>query len=246
MNSTLEVILQHRSIRSFSPRKLTRAEIEQIVSAAQSASTSSYMQAYSMIGVTDETKKKELAEITGQSYVANNGYLIVFCADLNRLTFSAKKDEFEQLKPNLENTEHLLVSSIDAALAAQNAAVAAESMGFGICYIGSIRNQIERVGTLFNLPEYVIPLFGMVFGEPTENPEKKARLPMAAVFFENEYEKDKSNAILEFNEKVQQYYQKRSKNQKIDNWSDQMIRRLKKPIRMEVSDYVQKQGFNKR
>lgn len=246
MNPTLEVILEHRSTRSFSPRKLTKAEIELIVSAAQSASTSSYMQAYSMIGITNENKKKELAEITGQSYVANNGYLIIFCADLNRLSFFAKREEFEALKPNLENTEHLLVASIDAALAAQNAAVAAESMGFGICYIGSIRNQMERVGTLLNLPEYVIPLFGMVFGEPTENPEKKPRLPKRAVFFENEYEKDISNAVLNFNENVHQYYQNRSKNQKLDNWSDQMIRRLKKPIRMDVSDYVQKQGFNKR
>ncbi|MEQ6388327.1 oxygen-insensitive NADPH nitroreductase [Bacillaceae bacterium S4-13-58] len=245
MNSTIEILLQHRSIRSFSSKQLTTEEIDQIVLSAQSASTSSYMQAYSIIGVTDKKKKKILAEITGQSYVENNGYLMIFCADLNRLTTTANQDDFEQLKPNLENTEHFLVASIDVALAAQNAAIAAESMNLGICYIGSIRNQIEKVGSLFNLPKHVIPLFGMVFGEPTEKPEKKPRLPMEAVFFENEYG-NTSNAVQEFNEKAQKYYKQRSMNQRIDNWSDQMIRRLQKPIRMDVTDYIKKQGFNKR
>lgn len=89
----------------------------------------------------------------------------------------ASKEEYEQMLANLENSEHFLVSSVDAALAAQNAAIAAESMDLGICYIGSIRNNLSQVDELLSLPKHVIPLFGMVTGVPDHQPERKPRLP---------------------------------------------------------------------
>lgn len=75
MNEMIETILNHRSVRSFKDEPLTEEQIKIIISSAQSASTSSYIQAYSIIGVTDKKKKKKLAELAGnQSYVELNGH----------------------------------------------------------------------------------------------------------------------------------------------------------------------------
>lgn len=83
------------------------------------------------------------------------------------------------------------VSAIDTAITAQNAALAAESLGLGICYLGSILNARKYLNDKLNLPERVIPLFGMVIGVPDDQPEQKPRLPLQAVYFENEYLQDR-------------------------------------------------------
>ncbi|WP_407268188.1 oxygen-insensitive NADPH nitroreductase [Radiobacillus sp. PE A8.2] len=249
MNATLETILNHRSIRKFKKEQLTYDQITNIVEAACRASTSSYMMAYCIIGVTDEVKKQKLAEISHQDYVQNNGHLFVFCADLNRLTIKASKSDYDKMLENLQNTEHFLVASIDAALAAQNAALAAESMGLGICYIGSLRNNIQEVDSLLNLPYHVIPLFGMAVGVPDQQREIRPRLPHKAIYFENEYEHDNqiiNNYLNEFNDLVNDYYQKRSSNQRNDTWTEQMVRKFNKPTRMDVSSFVQEKKFNRK
>lgn len=245
MNNTIETILNHRSIRKFKDTPLTKEQLSTVLSAAQQASTSSYMMAYSIIGVTDPAKKTELAEITGQAYVKDNGHLLIFCADLHRHTLKASEEQYENMKPNLENSEHFLVSAIDAALAAQNAAIAAESMGLGICYIGSIRNQLERVDEILSLPNHVIPLFGMVLGVPAHSPDQKPRLPKEGIYFENEY-KDHTSELEAFDKEIASYYHTRSSNNRVDTWTDQMLRRFTTPMRMDVTDLVKKKGFNKR
>ncbi|MCA1012647.1 oxygen-insensitive NADPH nitroreductase [Halobacillus halophilus] len=245
MNQTIETILNHRSIRKFKDIPLTDEQLDTMLSAAQQASTSSYMMAYSIIGVTDPEKKEKLAEITGQKYVKDNGHLFIYCADLHRPAMMASDEEYEQMLANLENSEHFLVSSVDAALAAQNAAIAAESMDLGICYIGSIRNNLSQVDELLSLPKHVIPLFGMVTGVPDHQPERKPRLPQKGIYFENEY-KDSTQAVETFDAQIKEYYQSRSSNNRIDSWTDQMLRRFTTPMRMDVTDLVQKKGFNKR
>ncbi|MGV2619796.1 UNVERIFIED_CONTAM: oxygen-insensitive NADPH nitroreductase [Halobacillus marinus] len=245
MNETLETILNHKSIRKFKDIPLTGEQLNTIIASAQQASTSSYMMAYSIIGVTDETKKAQLAEITGQSYVKDNGHLMIFCADLHRHTLHATEDQYEEMVENLENSEHFLVAAIDAALAAQNAAIAAESMGLGICYIGSIRNQLNKVDEILDLPKHVLPLFGMVFGTPDAEPDKKPRLPKEAVYFENTYQKDHKEKLAAFDETIAAYYAGRQTNNRSDSWTDQMLRRFTKPIRMDVTGIVKKKGFNK-
>lgn len=92
LNKTIETILNHRSIRSFTDERLTEEEVLTLIKSAQAASTSSYVQAYSIIGVTDQEKKAKLAELAGnQPYVEKNGHFFVFCADLKRHDHIAKR-----------------------------------------------------------------------------------------------------------------------------------------------------------
>ncbi|TCT20011.1 FMN reductase (NADPH) [Melghiribacillus thermohalophilus] len=248
MNPVIEQMFRHRSIRKFKEQQLSDRQIRTIVEAAQRASTSNYYQAYSIIGVTDPIIKKEIADLSGHEHVERSGHFFVFCADLLRLIERAESVTRAKLKENLENTEHFLVAVIDAALAAQNASLAAESMGLGICYIGGIRNDMKRVDELLKLPEFVIPLFGLAVGYPDHDPGVKPRLPLEAVYFENIYCHDEAvytRALENFDETLKKYYAERATNRRHDTWSDQIQRKLIRPVRSEVTEYVQSKGMNK-
>ncbi|MGG3943842.1 oxygen-insensitive NADPH nitroreductase [Peribacillus psychrosaccharolyticus] len=249
MNKLVETILDHRSIRSFEDKLLSKEQIETMVLCAQAASTSSYIQAYTIIGVTDPEKKAALAEIAGpQTYVEKNGHLFIFCADLQRLQRAAEMENADVTEA-LESTEKFLVASIDAALAAQNAAIAAESMGLGICYIGGLRNNLPEVSKLLGIPKRVIPLFGLVAGYPTNPSAKKPRLPLENIYHENEYQSDPgvfNEQLEQFNRTIRSYYLKRSNGLRKDNWTCQMTAMLGKKLRLYMKDYVESQGLNKR
>lgn len=246
MNDVIKLLNNHRSIRSFTEKKLDQETIHTLIQAAQSASTSSYVQAYSIIGVTDESLKAKLREVSGQSYVEHNGHLFVFVIDYNRHT---KLSEKKAVEISFSDTEKLLVGTVDATLAAQNLAVAAESMGLGICYIGSLRNNVARVIELLNLPEGVFPVFGMVVGEPANNGSQKERLPIDAMYFENTYkpvdDADVQDEVEDYDSRVSEYYKERTDGKRSDTWSDQVTTMLSKKIRLDVHDVLKAQGFLK-
>ncbi|WP_449536863.1 oxygen-insensitive NADPH nitroreductase [Ferdinandcohnia sp. Marseille-Q9671] len=248
MNSVIETIMNHRSIRKFEEKGLTDEQIHTIVECAQAASTSSFIQAYSIIGVKDKERKQKLAEIAGnQAYVAENGHFFVFCGDLHRHDIISDLED-KELSTSLESTEKFMVAVIDAALAAQNAVLAAESMGLGACYIGGLRNNLDEVCKVLNIPPYVIPLFGVAVGYPAQMPDKKPRLPLEHVYHEEQYEQDTKKykqGLKQYNETISEYYTKRTNGKRSDTWTAQMASMLDKPKRMYMKDFVTKQGFNK-
>lgn len=249
MNQVIETILNHRSVRSFTDEKLTKEQIEVIVSSAQAASTSSFIQAYSIIGVTDEEIKRQFVEITGgQQYVQSNGHFFVFCADLYRHELIGEIEN-NDVAESIESTEKFMVAVIDAALAAQNAALAAESMGLGICYIGGIRNHLDEVVKLLKIPHRVIPLFGLAVGYPAKETAKKPRLPLVHVYHENKYEQNVGTykeQLNEYNETVSAYYEERTGGKRNDTWTSQMGQMLGRKSRMYMKEFVQARGMNKR
>jgi FMN reductase (NADPH) len=249
MNEVITTILNHRSIRHFKDKPLSDEQIKTIVACAQAASTSSFIQAYSIIGIKDKEKKRKLAEIAGnQEYVAENGHLFVFCADLSRHELIGEM-EGKNVVASIESTEKFMVTLIDATLAAQNAAIAAESMGLGICYIGGIRNKLEDVKGLLKTPDRVIPLFGMTVGYPEKINDQKPRLPFEHVYHEEEYEQDQDvylRQLKEYNQVISNYYEERTSGKRKDTWTEQMANMLEKQTRMYMKDFVQKNKMDLR
>jgi FMN reductase (NADPH) len=249
MNEVITTILNHRSIRHFKDEQLSDEQIKMIVACAQAASTSSFIQAYSIIGIKDKEKKRKLAEIAGnQEYVEENGHLFIFCADLRRHELIGEM-EGKDVQASIESTEKFMVTLIDAGLAAQNAAIAAESMGLGICYIGGIRNNLEAVKEVLKTPDRVIPLFGMTVGYPVKINDQKPRLPIEHVYHEEEYEQDKElylRQIQDYNQVISQYYDQRTNGKRKDTWSAQMANLLEKNTRMYMKEFVQKNKMDLR
>lgn len=248
LNQLIDLIQNHRSIRHFEDRPLTDEQIRAIVESAQSAATSSFVQAYTIIGVKDKEKKKKLAEWSGNQHVENNGHLLIFCADLHRHELIAEMEKVD-IHPTLETTETFMVAIIDAALAAQNAALAAEALGLGICYIGGLRNNLEEVSKVLNIPKFVIPLFGMTIGYPLNQSSQKPRLPFEHIYHEDEYQSDANiskKQLEDYNKTIQQYYIERTNGKRDDTWTSQMAAKFKVPTRTYMKDFVEKQGFNKK
>ncbi|KAI1260271.1 Nitroreductase [Xylariaceae sp. FL1019] len=177
-NPTLETLLQHKSIRHFLPDKLPEGSLEIIIAAAQSAATSSHLQTWSVVAIENPDRKDKVASLCGdQDFIRQAPLFLIFCADLSRLTKVSA--QYGLRGEGLEFTEMFLMASLDAGLAGQNAAVAAEALGLGICYVGGARNNSRELGDLLRLPPRVIAVFGMAVGKP--DPSKptvtKPRLP---------------------------------------------------------------------
>lgn len=239
MNPTIDLILSHRSIRQFTPEPITPVQLDQILSAAQSASSSSFLQANSIVRVTDQALRTRLAELAGhQAYVAQAAEFLVFCADYHRHT---------QIVPDAQTgfVEQLLIGAIDGALMAQNALLAAQSLGLGGVYIGGIRNNPAAVSEALGLPHQVIPLFGLCLGHPAQKPEQKPRLPRALVVHENHYSVELDRPLLaQYDQQIQSYYEARSSNNKQQTWSSQIQSILGKEARPFMQEFLQSKGFN--
>ncbi|ULL13988.1 oxygen-insensitive NADPH nitroreductase [Paenibacillus sp. H1-7] len=241
MNPTIEVLRKHRSIRKYQPIALPEEHIDAIIESAQMASTSSNVQAYTIIGVTDPAKKQELARLAGnQAYIEQCGLFLVFCADLHRLKEATELhgETFHQ------NTESFLVATVDATLAAQNAAVAAESLGYGICYIGGIRNNPQDVSVLLQLPQLTYPVFGMCVGVPDQEPSSRPRLPRHAVYHSDAYDKEKVTlGTQQYDDTMHEYYKERTNGKTLTTWSKGITDKYAKPGRGHIRPFLEGRGF---
>lgn len=178
-------LLAHRSVRRFADQPIPDSMVQGLVAAAQSAATSSNLQSWSVISVNDPEKRAALAEACGnQKQVVTAPVFFAFLADLHRLSSYAG-----EVPSGLDTIEMYTVAVIDAALAAERMVCAAEALGFGICYIGGLRNQPETVKELLRLPERVAPVFGLCIGVPAEtaHAEIKPRLAQDQVWFQDTY-----------------------------------------------------------
>ncbi|MFD2169882.1 oxygen-insensitive NADPH nitroreductase [Tumebacillus lipolyticus] len=243
MNQTIDLLQQHRSIRKYKPTPLSEEQIGQIVRSAQMASSSSNIQAYSVIGVTDPALKKQLAHLAGdQAYVEECGLFLIWCADLYRLQQACAKHEVDMQHQHVES---FLVATVDVSLAAQNAAVAAESLGLGIVYIGGIRQNPAAVTELLKLPQLVYPVFGMCVGVPDQEPSFRPRLATEAVYHENTYQQEQVRAgIDDYDQRMNSYYTERTGGKLDTTWSKQISEKYAHPSRAHMRAFLNGQGFD--
>ncbi|MBW3760361.1 oxygen-insensitive NADPH nitroreductase [Aeromonas jandaei] len=239
MNQTIDLILSHRSIRQFTAEPISSQQLDAILAAAQSASTSSFLQVTSIIRVTGPEARKQLAQLAGnQPYVEQAAEFLVFCADYHR---------HGQIVPDAQTgyAEQLLIGAIDGAIMGQNALLAAQSLGLGGVYIGGLRNHPAEVSELLGLPERVIPLFGLCLGHPAQQPEQKPRLPRALVVHQECYQRELDRDLLaHYDRQIEAYYQARSSNNKQQTWSGQIRAILTKESRPFMLGFLQSRGFN--
>jgi FMN reductase (NADPH) len=192
----LEAINQHRSIRSFTDRPVEDKLLETILVAGTRASTTGNMQVYSMIVTTQKHIKEQLWEAHfKQNMVIQAPVIITFCADFNRFI---KWCRLNKADPGYDNFLSFFTAAIDALLAAQNVALAAETYSLGICYLGTATYMAEKIIKILDLPKFVVPVTSIVLGYPAESPELNDRLPLkGVVHFEkyNDYSAENINEI---------------------------------------------------
>lgn len=182
---TLKTLHNHKTIRNYKPDPIDEAILQDILDAGFRASTTGNMQVYSVIVSKDAEKRKELCKMHfGQKMVEQAPVLLTFCADFNRFNKWCLQREAE---PGYDNFLSFFTAAIDALLVAQNAAVAAEAYGLGICYLGTTTYQADKLIDFFNLPKGVVPITTLVVGYPAEDPQKADRLPSTGVVHYESY-----------------------------------------------------------
>ncbi|WP_336700373.1 oxygen-insensitive NADPH nitroreductase [Pantoea dispersa] len=237
MTPTIDLLCSHRSIRAFTEQGIDDAQRSAIIAAAQAASTSSFLQCSSIVRITDRNLREQLVQLTGgQPWVSAAAEFWVFCADFNR---------HQQICPEaqLGRAEQLLLGCVDTALMAQNAMVAAESLGLGGVFIGGIRNSIAQVTELLGLPKFVLPLFGFCIGHPDASPDVKPRMPQAMLVHENRYQPLDKAVLAQYDQQITAYYQQRDSNQRSETWSELIQRLIIKETRPFMLDYLHQQGW---
>ena len=235
---TIESLLQHRSIRKFADDPVPDEHLRLAVAAGQQASTSSNVQAYSVLRVREALQLDRLVELTGgQTKVARCGAFLVVSGDTRRHRLLAERAGV----PYQTRLEGFLVATIDASLFAQNMCVALESLGYGICYIGGLRNDLAGVRDLLRIPHGVYPLFGICVGVPAETPDPRPRLAPDAVLHDGRYPDDA--AIVSdadaYDDRMRDWYAARGLD---TSWSERIERQFSESHRTDVARFYAEQG----
>ena len=233
----IETLLNHRSVRAFSDRPLPDDILRTIMATAQSASTSSNLQAWSVVAIRDPARKERLAAFAGnQKHVAAAPLLLVFIADLSRLRRVSQAADMPSQA--LDYLETFVVAIADASFAAQNAVVALESMGLGCCYIGGMRNKPTDVAEELALPSDAFAVFGLTVGYPAEDvkTDVKPRLPQEAVLHLEQYQPESAEALADYDNTMNAFQQLQHMSELA--WTTQSSRRVRGPESLSGRDQL--------
>lgn len=246
--TVLSVLNNHRSVRAFTDQPLPDGLLDRLLETGFRASTSSNMQATTVISMTDPAVKKPLAALCAdQKQIHQSAAFLVFCADLHRLQLACAMRDVPNV--DISFAESYTVAVVDTALVMQNVAVAAESAGLGICMIGAMRNNPSEVGELLSLPTGVLALAGFCIGYPADESEIKPRLSPAAKVSENAYpDEDTLRRGIDNYDQVQSaWYAERGMHDKDTRWSAVMSRRVPGMAkRADLTTFLHEQGLNVR
>jgi FMN reductase (NADPH) len=241
MNPVIEQMLAHRSIRKFTDEPVHEADITAAIEAGQMASTSGGIQSYSVLRIREPDTLDQLVELSGgQTKVRRCGAFFVICGDTRRhRLLAAQRDEGYDTR-----LEAFLLATVDASLFAQNMALAFESMGYGICYIGGLRNDLPGVQRALGCPEGIYPLFGMCTGRAADEPISRPRIAPDGVLLEERYPDDRTmlDELEAFDAVMLQYYRERGAGDRI--WSQEMVEKFATPRRTNLASYYRSQGAN--
>lgn len=242
MNETVKNLLNHRSIRKYENKPIPNEVLEYILKCTQAAPTSINGQQYSVIVVTDQEKKSQIAELAGkQTYIDEAPVFLLFVMDYHRAALAAELHGEELVIT--ESIESIMVGSVDIGIALGTAIAAAESLGLGIVPIGGVRRSPQEIIELLDLPQYVYPVAGLVLGYGAEMPEQKPRIPMSMFRHDNAYNSDQREALKQYDTTISEYMIRRTAGEKDTSWSQAVSSLYKKVYYPKVYETLKNKGF---
>jgi nitroreductase len=245
---TQATLTNHRSVRAYQDKAVPPAVLDAVLEAAVRGSTTGNMQLYSIVQSTSTEMREKLHAIhMKQPMVLQAPVMLTFLADIRRFSEWCRARSAD---PGYDNFLFFQNAVIDAVIAAQNAAVAAEGQGLGICYVGTALYQAEALIELFALPKGVLPVTSIVLGYADGEPPQADRLPMDAVVHKEVYTTHSEEEICAFfkaKEAAPSSEQFVAEN-KLDNLAEVFTKvRYPKPTNLAVSrdlmKLLERQGF---
>ncbi|BDR53986.1 NADPH-dependent oxidoreductase [Bombiscardovia apis] len=213
-NSTIQTLLERRTIRAFDSTPIPPKTVELLELTAQHAATSRYFNEWSAIRVSDPELLATIAKESHQPYIAQAPLLYIFLADQRRnadlIAAEAPEVSTEDEGFILNTSYAFLQAQNDAVLALHAMETAANSLGLGCVILGSVINDPDTLIDLLQLPKLVYPVLGLAIGKPAQAPDPKPRMPQRAQIFTNSYQRASQDeirqALDEFDQRVLKYY----------------------------------------
>lgn len=244
MNEVLQQLHDRKSVRVYEERPIAPEVKQAILEATIQAPSAGNMALYTVLDITDQAIKDKLAvSCDNQPFIATAPLVLVFCADYRRW-YDAFCGCVEQVrKPDLGD---LFLAQADTLIAAQNAVVAAHSLGLGSCYIGDITENYELHKELLQLPKYVVPAAMLCIGYPTEQQlsrPKPKRHAVEALVHENGYSMEKAGQMTEMLakqwEEEGQALEERLRRFCARKWNSEFSEEMSRSCRAMVQDWLE-------
>lgn len=242
MNETIQVLHGHASHRHYvKGHQLPKQELSAILQAAQQAPSWQNGQHYSVVVVDNQELKEKFHEAsTRNPQIASCSVFLVFCLDFTTHALACQK----QNKPfDVSNDpETLIISTMDTALAMQNATIAAESLGYGTVAIGGVRQMPELVIETLQLPKYVVPVCGLCIGvvDTTKEVERvKPRFSQSVKIHRNQYQESTLEQLEEYEERLSAFAEARETL----SWSEKFANNYSKPVNEKTVKVLKQQGL---
>jgi len=250
-NKTLETLYNHVSVREYSDRPVEEETLNLILKAACSGSTMGNMQLFSIIVTRDEAMKAKLAPFHFNQPMATSAPVILtFCADFRRFNqYCRFRNADTEAYSNLQSY-HWAVT--DALIAAQNACVAAEALGLGFCWLGTITYNVDKFVETLQLPQHVIPVACIPMGYPVKKPALTQKLPVETLVHQevyHDYDEQRINELYHEKENSEETANILTENPDCDNLAQVFTKhRYTKPdnehFAKVLADTLTNQGFN--
>ena len=184
----------HRSIRAFSDRPLDSGWIDTVLEQALAGSSSSgNLNMVSVVKTFDTQRKQRLFTLHFEQPMVQQAPLVLtFCADTFRTrSWLAQR----QARLGFGDFISWHVAAFDAIILAQTTALALESHGLGICYMGTTLHRMGEIADFLELPDHCLPVTSLVVGWPAEAPAQRDRLPGRAWIHDERYRRPSPSDI---------------------------------------------------
>lgn len=245
----------HVSVRSFTTAPVTPEMEEALLQTAIRSPTSSNLHSYSIISVRNPETKERISALSGnQEHIRTCGLFLVFCADLYRLSRQGERRGYPY---HGDTTEALLIATVDTALVADRALIAAQALGLGGVMVGAIRNNPQEIADILGLPKLVYAVMGMSLGHPAKTLPVKPRLPLSGLWHQERYtEATLDAAISAYDRDVAAYGHLVGRQVQPERypdfsgeytWSEHSSRRMaddrREVMRPHIRDFLQRRGL---
>jgi nitroreductase len=248
---TVALLLSHRTQRRYKPDPVPDAVLDVVLAAALSAPSKSDLQQVAIILVKDREKQSTIGGwIPDMPWIAQAPLFAVFCGDHRRIRRVAELRG--RPFPN-DTLDMLLNAAVDAGLVLQNFVIAAEAVGLGCCPISVVRNHVEKLAELLELPPAVFPVAGLCVGYPTQPGWISMRLPPAVSVHTDRYDDGNLPAQLEAYDRRRearhatprenQRYVERFGYTEPYGWSEDKARQYSVPERHNFGPFIRRHGF---
>ena len=174
-------IANRQSCRLYKDKPVHPYLVQQLFALALSSPTKSDLQQRDIIIIEDPEKRATInALFPGSAWIADAPVFLVFCGNNRRLR------QIHDRAGHPFGNDHL-DAFFNAGIALSAFALAAEATGLGTCPISTIRDHLNVVNELLNLPDWVFPVAGMTLGWPGRATRINLRLPLATTVHTDTY-----------------------------------------------------------